>query len=72
MYMYWQTVHFKKEVEEQIIRFFKEGKIDELCRGYVISKPNYLSWKSKDGGLEISESKRFKELEDKDSKLKNC
>jgi len=60
--------------EEQIIRILKEGelggKIDELCRRHNISKPTYYSWRSKYGGLEVSELKRLKSLEAENSKLK--
>ena len=60
--------------EEQIIRILKEGeaggKIDELCRRHDISKPTYYNWKSKYGGLEISELRRLKGLEAENSKLK--
>jgi len=60
--------------EEQIIRILKEGeaggKIEELCRRHSISKPTYYSWKSKYGGLEISELRRLKGLEAENSKLK--
>lgn len=60
--------------EEQIIRILKEGKaggkIDELCRRHDISKPTYYNWKSKYGGLEISELKRLKGLEAENSKFK--
>ena len=60
--------------EEQIIRILKEGelggKIDELCRRHNISKPTYYSWRSKYGGLEVSELKRLKGLEEENGKLK--
>ena len=60
--------------EEQIIRVLKEGEaggpIDELCRRHNISKATYYSWKSKYGGLEVSELKRLKALEAENSKLK--
>lgn len=60
--------------EEQIIRILKEGevggKVDELCRRHNISRPTYYSWKSKYGGLEVSELKRLKGLEAENSKLK--
>ena len=60
--------------EEQIIRILKEGeaggKIEELCRRHSISKPTYYNWKSKYGGLEISELRRLKGLEAENSKLK--
>ena len=60
--------------EEQIIRILKEGelggKIDELCRRYNISKPTYYNRRSKYAGLDISELKRLKGLEEENSKLK--
>ena len=59
--------------EEQIIRVLQEGEggeIDSLCRKYNISRGSYYSWKSKYGGLELSELKRLKSLEVENSKLK--
>jgi len=60
--------------EEQIIRILKEGefggKIDELCRRHNISRATYYSWRSKYGGLEVSELKRLKGLEEENNKLK--
>ena len=46
--------------EEQIIRILEEGQagfnVDELCRKHGISKGTYYVWKSKFGGLVISEA----------------
>jgi len=60
--------------EEQIIRILKEGelggKIDELCRRHNLSRATYYSWRSKYGGLEVSELRRLKGLEEENSKLK--
>jgi len=60
--------------EEQIIRILKEGelggKIDELCRRHNISKPTYYNWKSKYSGLEVSELRKLKSLQEENSKLK--
>ena len=60
--------------EEQIIRILEEGlsgfSIDELCRNHGISKGTYYAWKSKFGGLEVSEAQRLRSLEIENSKLK--
>jgi putative transposase len=45
-------------------------KVSEVCRKYGISQPTYYNWKSKYGGLSVSELKRTKELEAELSKLK--
>lgn len=60
--------------ETQIINMLKEGdsglKIEELCRKYGISNATYYNWKSKYGGMEASDVKRIKELEEENNKLK--
>jgi putative transposase len=60
--------------EEQIIRILEEGQagfnIDELCRKHGVSKGTYYVWKSKFGGLEVSEAQRLRSLEIENSKLK--
>jgi putative transposase len=54
----------KRHTEEQIIAILKEHeaglKTAELCRKHGISEASFYSWKAKNGGLEISESKRLK------------
>lgn len=45
-------------------------KVTDVCRKYGISQPTYYNWKSKYGGLSVSELKRIKELEAEHSKLK--
>lgn len=45
-------------------------KVAEVCRKHGISQPTYYNWKSKYGGLGVSELKRIKELETEHSKLK--
>jgi putative transposase len=61
--------------EEQIIRILEEGQagfnIDELCRKHGVSKGTYYVWKSKFGGLEVSEAQRLRSLEIENSKLKS-
>ena len=60
--------------DEQIIGILKEQaagmKTAEVCRRHGISQPTFYSWKSKFGGLEVSEAKRLKALEAENSKLK--
>ena len=60
--------------ESQIVAILKEAdtgmKVAEVCRKHGISQPTYYNWKSKYGGLSVSELKRTKELEAELSKLK--
>ena len=60
--------------ETQIVSILKEAdsgmKVSEVCRKHEISQPTYYNWKSKYGGLGVSELKRIKELEAEHSRLK--
>ena len=60
--------------EQQIIAVLKEHEAGmstaEVCRRHGISQPTFYSWKSKFGGMEVSEAKRLKALEDENRKLK--
>ena len=60
--------------EEQIIGVLKEAEaglpLPELLRKYGISQGTFYRWKAKFGGLEISDAKRFKALEDENRRLK--
>ena len=60
--------------EEQIIGVLKEhelgAKTADLCRKHGISQQTLYNWKSKFGGMEVSEAKRLKQLEDENGKLK--
>ena len=62
--------------ESQIIGVLKEVdagmKVEEVCRQHVISSATYYNWKSKYGGMEASDVKRLKELEEENAKLKKC
>ena len=64
----------KRFSEEQIINILKEAdagmKIADLCRKHNISIPTYYSWKAKFGGMNISEAKRLRGLEEENRKLK--
>ncbi len=59
---------------EQIIKILKENeagvKVVDLCRKYGFSDATYYNWKSKYGGMEASDAKRLKHLEDENNKLK--
>jgi len=60
--------------EQQIVSILKEadagGGVKELCRRHDISPATYYQWKSKYGGLDVSDFKRMKELEGENSRLK--
>ena len=60
--------------EEQIIGVLKEhalGKATaDVCRKHGISERTFYNWKSKYGGLEVSEAKRLKALESENGRLK--
>jgi putative transposase len=60
--------------EEQIIAILKEqeagAKTADVCRRHGISDASFYKWKAKYGGLEVSEAKRLKVLEDENAKLK--
>ena len=49
----------------------EEGKkVSEICREYGISEPTFYNWKSKYGGMTLSELQRVKELEVENARLK--
>jgi putative transposase len=60
--------------EEQIINILKEAdsgmKIADLCRKHNISHGTYYAWKSKFGGMNVSEAQRLRSLEEENRKLK--
>lgn len=60
--------------EEQIIDILKEhergSKTPDLCRKHGISEATFYNWKSKFGGMEVSEARRLKALEGENAKLK--
>ena len=60
--------------EEQIIGILREQEtgiaVAELCRKHGVSSPTFYKWKAKFGGMEVSEAKRLKALEDENAKLK--
>jgi putative transposase len=60
--------------EEQIIGVLKQHeagvKTAELCREHGISAATFYKWKSKFGGMEVSEAQRLKQMEDENRRLK--
>jgi putative transposase len=44
--------------------------VAELCRKHGVSSPTFYKWKAKFGGLDVSEARRLKALEDGNAKLK--
>jgi putative transposase len=60
--------------EEQIIAVLKEAeagaKVAELCRKHGISDATFYNWRSRYGGLEVSELRRLRQLEEENRKLK--
>jgi putative transposase len=60
--------------EEQIIGVLKEGeagaKTADLARKHGISEATLYNWRAKYGGLEVSEAKRLRALEDENNRLK--
>jgi putative transposase len=63
-----------KLTEAQILKVLRrqeEGKkVSEICREYGISEPTFYNWKSKYGGMTLSELQRVKELEAENARLK--
>ena len=64
----------KRFTEEQIINVLKEAEAGvptrELVRKHGISEQTFYRWKSKFGGMEISDAKRLRALEDENRRLK--
>ena len=60
--------------EEQIIGILREQELGvpvmDLCRKHGLSSPTFYKWKAKFGGLDMSEARRLRALEDENAKLK--
>ena len=60
--------------ESQIVAILKEADagmlVKDICRNHGISDATYYNWKSKYGGMEASDLKRMKELEEENARLK--
>jgi putative transposase len=64
----------KRYTEEQIVAILKEGQagigIGDLCRKYGMASGSYYAWKAKYAGLEVSDLRRLRQLEDENRRLK--
>jgi len=64
----------KRFTEEQIIGFLREAQaglaVKDLCRKHGFSEASFYLWRSKFGGMNVSDAKRLKELEGENTKLK--
>ena len=60
--------------EEQIIAILREqeagAKTADVCRKHGLSQPTFYNWKSKFGGMDVSDAKRLRALEEENAKLK--
>jgi len=64
----------KRFSEEQIIGFLREADkgiaLKELCRKHGFSEASYYLWRSKYGGMDVSDARRLKALEVENARLK--
>ncbi len=65
----------KRHTEEQIIGILRESeagvKTVDICRKHGISDATFYKWKNKFGGMDVSEARRLRQLEDENRRLKN-
>ena len=64
----------KRFSEEQIIGYLREAEaglpVKDLCRRHGFSEASYYLWKSKFGGMTVSDAKKLKQLETENARLK--
>lgn len=64
----------KRKTESQIVAILKEAEvgmpIKDLCRKYGIGNSTFYKWREKYGGMEASNVRRLKELEEENRRLK--
>jgi putative transposase len=64
----------KRHTEEQIIAVLKEAQaglnVLDLCRKHGISDATFYKWRAKYGGLEVSDAKKLRQLEEENRRLK--
>jgi putative transposase len=63
--------NFSTDQISKILKEFEQGKsIEELTRGHGVSRATVYKWRQRYGGMEASELKRVKELEEENARLK--
>jgi putative transposase len=69
-----QNMKRSRFAEEQIIGILKEHEagvsVADLCRKHGVSDASIYKWKAKFGGMDVSEAKKLRALEDENGKLK--
>ena len=64
----------RRFTEEQIIAILKEHEagvsVSDLCRKHGVSDASIYKWKARFGGMDVSDARRLKALEDENAKLK--
>ena len=72
--MHGSRIKKSRYTETQIVKILKEVEggrlVKEICREYEISVATYYNWKSRYGGMEASDIKRLRDLEDENRRLK--
>jgi putative transposase len=62
---------FSTEQIAKILKEFEQGKsVDDISRDHGVSRASFYKWRQRYSGMEASELKRVKELEDENSRLK--
>ncbi len=65
----------KRHTEEQIIGILKQAeagvKTIDLCREHAISAQTFYKWKAKFSGMEVSDARKLRALEDENRRLKH-
>lgn len=63
----------KRYSEEQVVKILREagsGSVAETCRKYGVSDATYYNWKKKYEGMEVSDIRKLRALEEENRKLK--